>query len=153
MPGDFEEPKLFGVYYHVATTSAVQSMQKPCLAFRNGYNPDWVDLKRNPFEFGETYSRDARYVKNRYLVGLSIGIIVSNLYWKSGWKFYLGTITQPGILLPVPIGAEDLITGPLSYYATWQGKVPAPYGFAIWSHKITSGDDLYISAMIEDVKQ
>lgn len=147
---DQQPQKLFGVNHHAVATSAEQSMFRPCLLFRNGHKPQWVDLTRY-YQVNASYPIDARYAKNRYLTGVSVTLVNAGEYWVSGYKFYLGTLIAPGIILPVPSRAEDLITGPLSYCPSWFGKVPAPYGFAVFSHTIGSGSTIHVSAMLEDM--
>lgn len=146
---DKEKSKLLGVPYNELASSAVQSMLRPCLLFRNGYKPEWQDISLH-FAFAETGSTDAKYAANRYLTGLSIAMLASGLYPMNGWKWWFGAIVQPGLVLPVPTGPEDLLTGPINHYASWFGRVPAPYGFGVWSHKIPSGAHVYVNAILED---
>jgi len=142
------QTKALGESFTDIVSAGVSGYNRPCVAFLNGRAASWVDITN--FNIDQAYTQQSEYRPDRYLLGLSILQKSGGLYPVGGWKWYMGSIIKGGLILPVPTRPEDLLSGALSFYATWQGRVPAPYGFCVWTHALGSGNYIYVSALIED---
>lgn len=137
-----------GITFNDVVSATVSGYNRPCLMFLNGRQASWVDITN--FEVDQDFTQQGEYRPKQRLLACSILQKASGLYPTQAWKYYMGAIISPGKLVPVPARPEDLLSGPLQHYATWNGNVPAPYGFAIWTHALGSGQYIYVSAVIED---